>query len=235
MAKIRSISLLTLLSTVKRIIQIVLLLVLLLQVRNLLQRNLITSYQAITQATFPTPAPSPPTIISKDIPIDNSPVKGPSNAPITIILFSDFEYPYCQRAQRAVSQLLQQYKGQIRFVYHDFPLEGIHPHAFQAAIAARCAREQGRFWEMHDKLFENQYALATNDLLRYASELGLDLERFRSCMDSERYVEAVKQDIAIGQEFGVVAIPTFFINRHRIVGLRPLSTFEEVIDQELAR
>jgi protein-disulfide isomerase len=183
MTKIRSTSLLTLLSIVGHTIQIVLLLVLLFQVRDL-QHNLITSSQAVTRAALSTPAPSQLTIISEDIPIGDSPVKGPSNAPVTIIVFSDFECPYCQRAQRAVSQLLQQYKEQIRFVYHDFPLEGIHPHAFQAAIAARCAREQGKFWEMHGKLFENQYALATNDLLRYASEIGLDLERFRSCIQN---------------------------------------------------
>ncbi len=226
MTKLRSISIITLL--------FILFLALLLQIRNL-QDNLIASSHGVTQAIPPTPAPSPLVIISEDIPIGDSPFKGPPKAPVTIIQFCDFEYPYCQRAQKVMNQLLQRYEGQVRFVYHDFPLEGIHPHAFQAAIAARCAREQGKFWEMHDKLFENQYALATNDLLRYASELGLDLERFRSCMGSERYVEAVKQDIAIGQELGVVSIPTFFINRHRIVGLRPLSTFEEVIDQELAR
>lgn len=231
MIKLRSILLpLTLLSFVG----IILLLALLLQTRSS-QDDLTASSHVVTQAILPTPPPSPPAIISEDIPIDDSPVKGPPKAPVTIIQFSDFECPYSQRAQRVMNQLLQRYEGQIRFVHRDFVLEGIHPHAFQAAVAARCAREQNKFWEMHDKLFENQYALAAGDLAQYASELGLDLERFHSCMDSGKHVDAVKRDMAVGQEFGVAAVPTFFINRYRIVGLQSLSTFEEVIDQELAR
>lgn len=221
-----------LLLMVGHIIQLILLSALLFQVKTL-KAGLETDTRSAIQTVPSTPVPSPPTIISEDISIGDSPVKGDSEALVTIVEFSDFECPYCQRARKVMDQLLQRYDGQVQLAHRDFPLQGIHPHAFQAAVAARCAQEQGKFWEMHDKLFENQYALAVQDIERYATEIDLELERFRICMESEKYAEKVAQDVQVGQRYGVVATPTFFVNKYRIVGLQPLSVFEEIIDREL--
>ena len=159
---------------------------------------------------------------------------GPKTAPVTIVEFSDFQCPYCARAQPILKDLMQRYDGKVRLVFRDFPLD-MHAQAQKAAEAARCAGDQGKFWEMHDRLFTDQRALQVADLKRSASELGLDTAKFNTCVDSGRYAAALKADMDAGARLGVNATPTFFVNGRMITGAGSPQAFTEVIDQELAR
>ncbi len=157
---------------------------------------------------------------------------GPDGAPITIVEFSDYECPYCKRAEPVVKQILERYPEQVRFVYRHFPL-GFHAQAKGAAEAASCADEQGRFWEYHAMLFEKSPALDAEALRRYAAELGLDAERFGSCLDEGRVSEVVQNDLEAGQRLGVQGTPAFFVNGVRLSGARPFEDFERLIEREL--
>jgi protein-disulfide isomerase len=180
-------------------------------------------------------APQPTVLAVVDVSVDDDPARGPEDAAVTIIEFSDFQCPYCGRFfQQTLPQLMQQYGDRIRFVYRDFPLDQIHPNARNAAIAAECADDQGRFWEYHDLLFSNQQALGVPDLKRYAEQLGLDADAFAECLDSQKYNEEVSADLRDGIQAGVSGTPTFFINGRRVVGAQPLQTFQTIIDQALA-
>ncbi|HXF50383.1 MAG TPA: thioredoxin domain-containing protein [Dehalococcoidia bacterium] len=177
--------------------------------------------------------PTPPAVV--DVSVDDDPARGPEDAAVTIIEFSDFQCPYCGRFfQQTLPQLMAQYGDRIRFVYRDFPLDQIHPNARNAAIAAECADDQGRFWEYHDVLFSNQQALGVADLKRYAEQLGLDVAAFSACLDSQKYNDEVNADLRDGLQAGVTGTPTFFINGRRVVGAQPLQTFQTLIDQALA-
>ena len=171
-----------------------------------------------------------------EIPIDvNDPVLGPEDAPITIIEFADFQCPYCQRHfLQTYPQLMENYGENIRYIYKDFPLTGIHPQALPAALAAQCAREQGKFWEFHDLLFSGRMELGEDAYLSYADELGMDVLEFTSCYQEARYNDVVRADYDLGIQLGVNATPTFFINGVRLIGAQPYSVFAEVIDSELA-
>lgn len=171
-----------------------------------------------------------------DIPIDaNDPVLGAGDAPITIIEFADFQCPYCQRhVLQTYPQLLEDYGDQIRIIYKDFPLTGIHPQSLPAALAAQCAQEQGKFWEYHDLLFSGRIELGEDAYLAYADELGLDITSFTSCYQGARYSDAVRADYDLGVEYGVNATPTFFINGIRLIGAQPFSVFANLIDSELS-
>jgi protein-disulfide isomerase len=138
-----------------------------------------------------------------------------------------------------MDQLLEQYEGQLRFVYRDFPLSSIHPEALKAAEAARCAHEQGQFWAMHDQLFAGQSewsrALDAPEIFKgYAVALGLDADEFAVCLDNGRYTEIISQDFRAGAQYGIQGTPTFFINGRKLVGAQPLSAFKAIIDEELA-
>jgi protein-disulfide isomerase len=158
--------------------------------------------------------------------------KGPANAPIEIIEFSDFQCPYCQRANPTVDQVLKTYGDRIRFVYRHFPL-GNHPNARPAAEASQCAAEQGKFWPYHDKLFANTSRLANTDLKQHAAELGLDTTKFNACFDSQKYRAQVEADMRDGEEAGVNGTPAFFINGRMLSGAQPFDAFKRVIDEEL--
>jgi protein-disulfide isomerase len=138
---------------------------------------------------------------------------GPANAAVTVTEFGDFECPNCKQAAPAVKLLLQHFKGRIRFVYRHFPLEEVHPHALQAAEAAECAGAQGRFWPMHDLLFENQPLLKLGQLRTYAERLDIDLQRYAAEMEDHIYLQRIREHMQIGRESGVRATPTFFGNR----------------------
>lgn len=169
-----------------------------------------------------------------------APSQGPADAPVTIVEFSDYQCPYCKRFRdETMDRLLEQYEGQLRFVYRDFPLSSIHPEALQAAEAARCAHEQGQFWAMHDQLFAGQpeWARAPDapEIFKgYAADLGLDADEFAVCLDSGRYTEIISQDFRAGAQYGVQGTPTFFVNGRKLVGAQPLSAFEAIINEELA-
>lgn len=163
------------------------------------------------------------------------PSKGPADARITIVEFSDFQCPYCQRAAATVEAVLAKYPEDVRFVYRHLPLDRIHPNARGAAEAAACADEQGQFWAYHDKLFENNRALGKEDLLRYATDAGLDAARFQACFDERRFKDKVEADLQAARAVGISGTPAFVVNGILLSGAQPAEAFYKVIDQELAR
>ena len=138
---------------------------------------------------------------------------GPRDALVTVVEYGDFECPNCKQAYPAVRLLLHRFKDRVRFAYRHFPLEEVHPHALQAAEASESAAGQGKFWAMHDLLFENQQHLKPHQLLSYAERLELDLARYTAEMDERLYAQRVREHLQSGRESGVRATPTFFVNR----------------------
>jgi len=143
-------------------------------------------------------------------PVDH--VVGPVHAPVTVVEYGDFECPNCKQATGAVRLMLARYSERVRFAFRSFPLEGIHPHALRAAETAECAGGQGKFWEMHDLLFEKQEHLAQRHLYDYARLIGLDMARFTAEMDDEVYLQRVRDNQMTGDASGVRGTPTFFVN-----------------------
>ena len=158
---------------------------------------------------------------------------GGVKAPITIIEFSDYECPFCGRAEKIVNQVMTTYGDRIRLVYRDFPLE-MHQHSRLASEAANCANAQGKFWEYHAKLFDNQTALSEEQLKSYAGELGLDKAKFETCLKEKPFKAAIDKDMTDGSKVGVNGTPAFFINGRMLSGAQPFDKFKEVIDDELA-
>jgi len=161
------------------------------------------------------------------------PSKGPTDAPIELIEFSDFQCPFCQRANPTVDQVLKTYGNKIHFVYRHYPLPN-HPNARPAAEAASCAGDQGRFWEYHDQLFANGSRLTDADLKQHAVTAGLDASKFNACLDSHKFKGEVDKDVAEGNQAGVSGTPAFFINGRALEGAQPFEAFKRVIDEELA-
>lgn len=169
-----------------------------------------------------------------DIPIDGYPSLGPANAPITIVEFSDFQCPFCRRFhQETYSALLAAYPDKIRFVYRNLPLTSIHPDAMDAAVASLCANDQNVYWDYHDKLFSSE-TLGRDTYVQYAKDLGLDVDKFTSCLDSSLHNDFIQKDMDFALNLGIQSTPTFFINGLAVVGAQPLSTFQQIIDKELA-
>src|SRR3989338_2499977 len=163
---------------------------------------------------------------------DDDPFRGGKDAKITIVEFSDYQCPYCVRAESVVEQIMETYGNKVKFVYRDFPLPG-HQFAQKAAEASECADDQGKFWEYHDLLFENQQSLATSNLKQYAKDLGLNTEQFNSCLDSGKYTQEVRKDLNDGASYSVEGTPAFFVNGKPVVGAQPFSVFKEIIEEEL--
>jgi protein-disulfide isomerase len=138
---------------------------------------------------------------------------GPSHAPVTVVEYGDFECPNCKQAAPAVKLLLTRFASRVRFVYRHFPLEGVHAHALHAALASEAAAGQGKFWEMHDLLFENQAHLKLPQLRGYAQQLALDMARYDAEMADERYLQRVREHIQSGEASGVRGTPGFFVNQ----------------------
>jgi protein-disulfide isomerase len=163
-----------------------------------------------------------------------APSLGPSRAKVTIVAFSDFQCPYCQRAQNVIDQVMKSYGGKVQLVHRDFPLDG-HAQAFVAARAARCAGEQGRFWEYHHSLMVVRGDMSEADLRQRALGLKLDLTPFSSCLGSDRHDAAIRDGLEAGLKLGVNSTPTFFVNGQMIVGAKPFETFKDAIETELKR
>lgn len=161
------------------------------------------------------------------------PSRGPASAPVTIVEFSDFQCPFCAQAVPILRQVSDAYGDRVRIVYRDFPLDSVHPLARKAAEAARCADEQGKFWDYHDKLFASQPALEIDGLKKYAQEIGLDGSAFAACLSSSKFKNAVDKDVQEGQKAGVDGTPTFFVNGRPFVGVPSFDTIRGVIDEEL--
>ncbi|PYR66618.1 MAG: hypothetical protein DMF87_04335 [Acidobacteria bacterium] len=165
----------------------------------------------------------------------DDPSEGKADAPVTVVEFSDFQCPFCQRVWPTLKQLRMKYGDKMRLVWKDFPLTQIHPQAFVAAQAGNCAREQGKFWEYHDKLFGNQSALQPANLKQYAADLGLDTAKFNQCLDSSKYEARVQAALGVGGGLGIGSTPTVYVNGRMINGAQPIEVFQSVIDEELAR
>jgi protein-disulfide isomerase len=169
-----------------------------------------------------------------DIPTENAYAIGPTNAPITIVEFSDYQCPFCRRWHAEVYEpLLAAYPGQIRLVYRHLPLTSIHPDAMSAAEAAMCAGEQDAYWQYHEKLFGGE-SLGNSIYVQYARDLGLNMMTFEACLSDHKYQQAVQADSDFALNLGIRSTPTFFINGLAIVGAQPLDVFKQVIDKELA-
>ena len=169
-----------------------------------------------------------------DLNIVGAPVKGPKNAPVTIVAFSDFQCPFCSRVVPTLKEIEKQYEGKVKIAFKNQPLP-FHNNARGAAAAGLAANEQGKFWEMHDKMFANQQALDRASLEKYASELGLDMGKFKAALDSNKFESVIAADSAEGAKVGANGTPTFFINGRQVVGAQPIESFKTIIDDELAK
>lgn len=169
-----------------------------------------------------------------EIKLQDQPALGDSNARVTIVEFSDFECPYCSQAREILDELKQAYGNQLKIVYRDFPLAQ-HANARPAAAAAHCAYEQGKFWPYHDQLFEHATTLGKDELRAYAKKVSVDLDKFESCLSSERPEAAILVDESAAQELGVEGTPAIFINGVKLIGLLPIPLMKSIIDRELER
>ena len=177
----------------------------------------------------------PPPVYRADVQFNGAPIRGAEKAPVTIVKFEDFQCPYCKTVQPTFNDLLKKYDGKLRIVHKDLPLEAIHPLARQSAEAARCAGEQGKFWEYHDKLYSYSPKLSIEELKSYAKEVGLDVASFDQCFTSGKYRAVVQKDLNDGAQLGLTGTPAFFINGREISGAQPLEAFSGIIDEELAQ
>jgi len=188
--------------------------------------------------------PTPPQVV-KNMGLGKLPLLGNKDAKVKVVEFSDFQCPFCKRYfDDANKQITDTYSktGKITFAYRHFPLNSIHPNAQKAAEASECANEQGKFWDYHDLLFNNQTTWSPltgtdvgNSFTDLARQLNLDTDQFRSCLDSDKYKKAVDTDAAAGTAAQVDGTPTFFINGYRIVGAVPFATLQKVIEEELKK
>jgi protein-disulfide isomerase len=168
-----------------------------------------------------------------DVRIGSSPVRGSARAPVTVVVFTDFQCPFCAKSEVTMRELAAEYGDQVRIVFKNNPLP-FHDQARLVARAALAAGEQGKFWEYHDLVFAHQDALGGDALLGYATELGLDLVKFRAALDADRTGAAVDADVAEAKRLAVMGTPAFFVNGRRIVGAQPLAKFEALVDEALA-
>jgi protein-disulfide isomerase len=177
----------------------------------------------------------PPPIFRADLATKGAPFKGTERAAVTIVKFEDFQCPYCKTVQPTFPELLKRYNGKVRLVHKDLPLDAIHPQARQAAEAARCAGEQGKFWEYHDKLYANSPKAGVEELRSYAKEVGLNAASFDQCFTSGKFRDLVQKDLSEGAQLGLTGTPTFFINGREISGAQPVEAFAAIIDEELGQ
>jgi len=189
-------------------------------------------------AQNPSGQPSAPTITDsmKTIAADR-PVEGDANAPVTIVEFADFECPFCQQwFKNTFPDIKKNFidTGKAKLVFRDLPLVNLHQHAEKAAEAARCAEDQGKFWEMHDKLFGEGVGNGITTFKQYASDLGLDTAKFNQCLDSGVKKADVDKDAAAGSKYGITGTPSFIIEQQLLVGAQPYSKFEQALNSAAA-
>jgi protein-disulfide isomerase len=176
----------------------------------------------------------PPEVYRVEPVVTGAPMRGAEKALVTIVKFEDFQCPFCKTVQPRFSELLKKYDGKLRVFHKDLPLEEIHSQARQAAEAARCAGDQGKFWEYHDKLYERSPKASADDLKTYARELGLDVNGFEQCIASGKFKATVQKDLVEGSQLGLTGTPAFFINGRELIGAQPMEAFTAMIDEELA-
>jgi protein-disulfide isomerase len=166
------------------------------------------------------------------IPVDGAPVRGPADAKITLVEFSDFECPYCSAAEKQVDIVMAAYPKDVKLIYKQFPLS-MHPHAELAAEASLAAREQGKFWEMYELLFKNFRQLSGTSILAMATQLGLDMDKFKADLESGKYKGVVSKDVADGEAAGVYGTPAFYINGKQYNGEVTLAALKPILAAEL--
>jgi protein-disulfide isomerase len=166
------------------------------------------------------------------VPVDNAPTLGPADAPITVVEFSDFQCPFCKRAAPTFRQLVDEYKGKVRIAFRQHPLP-MHKNAMIAAKASLAAKEQGKFWEFHDVLFDNQQDLSEENLVKLAQKAGLNVAKFSKDIKSTKFDEQIQQDIDFAMKNGAGGTPSFYVNGVALKGAKPLASFKEVIDRLL--
>jgi len=190
-------------------------------------------------------APAPQPVIEKVVSIDDDPIKGDKNALVTIIEFSDYQCPFCKRSNdNVIKKIDEEYisKGKVKLVFRDFPLP-FHPKAIPAAMAANCAGEQGKYWEVHDFMFEDQKTnLEISTIIDSAGDLGLNKAKFQACINDKSKEKEITKDIEDGQKYGVRGTPSYFIGKTTdgdeitgtfIRGAQPYTVFKELIDEQL--
>lgn len=166
------------------------------------------------------------------IAVDGAPVRGPSGARITLVEFSDFECPYCSLAVKEVNSIMAAYPKDVKLIYKQFPLS-MHPHAPLAAAASLASKEQGKFWQMHDLLFANYRKLSRENILGWAKDLELDVDKFKTDLDSGKYQSVIQKDVADGETVGVYGTPAFFINGKHYNGPMNLEAVKPILEAEL--
>ena len=189
-----------------------------------------TAFIAELKKKYPTSVALKPPVV--DVAAAGRPERGPKNASVTIIEFSDYQCPFCQKAEDVVDQVMKTYTDKVRLVYRDYPLP-FHPNARPASEAAACANAQGKFWEYHAKLFHGD-GLEPEKLKTYADQVGLDRKKFDDCLEKKPFKAEIDKDVKDGEKAGVNGTPAFFINGRMLSGAQPFEKFKEVIDDELA-
>jgi len=177
----------------------------------------------------------PPPVHRVEVSTNGAPSKGPVKALVTIVKFEDFHCPFCKKVQPTLAQVLSKYGEKVRLIHRDFPIDGIHPAARKAHEAARCANEQGKFWQYHDVLYANAPKADAADLKSYAREVGLDVPAFEKCVANGEFRDVVQKDVEEGTRLGVNGTPAFFINGRLLSGAEPIERFAAIIDDEISR
>jgi len=162
-------------------------------------------------------------------------MKGPGNAAVNIVEFADFECPYCGALFSTLKKIESDYKDKLNVVYYQFPLVSIHPHAQKAAEASLCANEQGKFWQIHDEMFNDQQNLSVDELKKKAAKLGMDSEKFNACLDADKYFADIRKDVVEGSKNGISGTPAMFINGRLLVGNQSYGDIQKIIEDELRR
>jgi len=196
-----------------------------------IQRGLINRLRAEADIRYAIPMPDLPRF---PVEAGGGAAKGPENAKVTVVEFSDFQCPYCARARGLMENIAELYPNDVRIVYRHFPLAQ-HAEARPAAEASYCAQQQGKFWPYHDLLFDNMKELHAGIYERFAEELSLDMEAFNACRGAEATKKAVEIDEADGRDYGVQGTPSLFINGIKLIGVLPLPLVRIIIDHELQR
>lgn len=216
------------------------------QGQEVINKNLEEIKKNLASRPAPPPPPSAVEKLDSSVMIGSIKPLGSDDAAVTLIEFSDYQCPFCARhATQTAPQIIKDFveTNKVRYVFRDFPIEAIHPQALKIAEGARCAGEQDKFWDMHDRLFANQRGLQPDNLPEHAEAIGLDLELFKDCLDSGKYAEAIRKDIEDGSKIGVRGTPSFALgisdnnqikNAVIIRGAQPFNIFKEEIEKMLA-
>jgi protein-disulfide isomerase len=208
------------------------------EILSKLEKDILPKLEKIENARVAAAAPArpgqPDATAVYAFPVGDSPAKGPADAWVTVVEISEFQCPFCQRVGPTLKQVRDTYGDDVRIVFKHNPLS-FHNNAKPAAKASECAREQGKFWEMHDVLFENQRALDAPKLEEYAKQVGLNTDQWKACFTSTKYEDRINSDQQLANKFGARGTPGFFINGRFLSGAQPFESFKALIDEELKK